>query len=61
MIAAAARQMVRNLGAGDAVAKIVADAPELTNLQRDTLHAILLSPDAETASPNKLARHHHRP
>jgi hypothetical protein len=41
MSSADARRIVRDLGADDAVAKAVADAPELTNVQRDTLHAIL--------------------
>jgi len=50
MTAAEARRIVYDLGAEDAVAKLAADAPELTNLQRETLHAIL-SVNAVKAGP----------
>jgi hypothetical protein len=55
MIGADARQTVADLGAEDAVAKVVADAGPLSDGQRVALRGILLSPNAETASPDKLA------
>jgi hypothetical protein len=55
MSAADARRIVDELGVDDAVAKIVADAPPLSDEQLVALRGILMSPDAETASPHKLA------
>jgi hypothetical protein len=38
-----ARQLVHDLGADDAVAKVVGDAPPLTDAQREILRGILMS------------------
>jgi hypothetical protein len=49
--AADARQLVADLGADNAAGKVVADAPELTNVQRDALRGILLFGNDDGADP----------
>jgi hypothetical protein len=52
MNSAAARDLVRALGLTDRVAKVVADAPDLSQEQRESLRALLRPLNVTNAGPD---------